>query len=176
MIRRILEYPDPVLRRIADPITGMTSDLKSLVEDMFSTMHENLGVGLAAPQVGESVRLVVIELPPNENDPQAGVRYVFVNPKLGVLGERTDMTEGCLSLPGFRAEVNRAESASVTFTSLRGESECLEATGFLAQAIQHELDHLDGVLFFDHLESLDELEQIPPEGLHWAAAEEDEPV
>lgn len=176
MIRRILEYPDPVLRRIADPITEVTPALEALVGDMFWTMHENLGVGLAAPQVGESVRLVVIELPLNENDPQAGVRYVFVNPKLGVLGQRQDITEGCLSLPGFRAEVNRAESAAVTFTNLRGELEYLEATGLLAQAIQHELDHLDGVLFVDHLESLDDLEQIPPDGLDWVLPEEDEPV
>jgi peptide deformylase len=176
MIRRILEYPDPVLRRIADPITEVTPALEALVGDMFRTMHKNLGVGLAAPQVGESVRLAVIELPLNENDPQAGVRYVFVNPKLGVLGQRRDITEGCLSLPGFRAEVNRAESAAVTFTNLQGELEHLEATGLLAQAIQHELDHLDGVLFFDHLESLDDLEQIPPDGLDWVLSEADELV
>lgn len=176
MIRRILEYPDPVLRRVADPVPEVTPALEALVEDMFRTMHENLGLGLAAPQVGESIRLVVIELPSNENDSQAGTRYVFINPQLDVLGQRRDMTEGCLSLPGFRAEVTRAESASITYTNLLGEPESLEATGLLAQAIQHELDHLEGVLFFDHLASLDELEQIPPDGLDWTSPEEDEAV
>ena len=176
MIRRILEYPDPVLRRVADPVVEVTPAIEALVEDMFSTMHENLGVGLAAPQVGESIRLGVIELPSNENDPQAGTRYVFINPLLGVLGQRRDMFEGCLSLPGFRAEVNRAESATITYTNLLGESESLEATGLLAQAIQHELDHLEGVLFFDHLASLSDLEQIPPDGLDWTLPEEDEAV
>ena len=176
MIRRILEYPDPVLRRVADPVVEVTPAIEALVEDMFSTMHENLGVGLAAPQVGESIRLVVIELPSNENDPQAGTRYVFINPLLGVLGQRRDMFEGCLSLPGFRAEVNRAESATITYTNLLGESESLEATGLVAQAIQHELDHLEGVLFFDHLASLSDLEQIPPDGLDWTLPEEDEAV
>ena len=176
MIRRILEYPDPVLRRVADPVVEVTPAIEALVEDMFSTMHENLGVGLAAPQVGESIRLVVIELPSNENDPQAGTRYVFINPLLGVLGQRRDMFEGCLSLPGFRAEVIRAESATITYTNLQGKSESLEATGLLAQAIQHELDHLEGVLFFDHLASLSDLEQIPPDGMDWTLPEEDEAV
>ena len=176
MIRRILEYPDPLLRRVADSVPEVTPALEGLVEDMFCTMHENLGVGLAAPQVGESIRLVVIELPSNENDSQAGTRYVFINPQLGVLGQRRDMTEGCLSLPGFRAEVSRGESASITYTNLLGEPESLEATGLLAQAIQHELDHLEGVLFFDHLDSLDDLEQIPPDGLDWTSPEGDELV
>lgn len=174
MLRRILELPDPVLREVAEPIPRITPEVEALVDDMFATMHANLGIGLAAPQVGELLRLVVIELPPNEKDPQAGARYVLLNPELRRLGERESMSEGCLSLPGFRAMVERARTATVTYTGMDGRLAMLEAEGLLAQAIQHEIDHLNGVLFIDHLDSLDELEQIPPDGLNWVPAEEDD--
>lgn len=163
-----------MLREVAEPIPRVTPDVEALVDDMFATMHENQGIGLAAPQVGELVQLVVIELPPNEKDPQAGARYVLLNPKLRRLGERESMSEGCLSLPGFRAMVERARTATVTYTGMDGRLAMLEAEGLLAQAIQHEIDHLNGVLFIDHLDSLDELEQIPPDGLDWVPAEEDD--
>ena len=174
MLRRILELPDPVLREVAEPIPRVTPEVQTLVEDMFATMHANLGIGLAAPQVGELLRLVVIELPPNEKDPHAGVRYVLINPELRLLGEREDMSEGCLSLPGFRAMVERARTATITYTGIDGQPAELDATGLLAQAIQHEIDHLNGVLFIDHLDSVSELEQIPPDGLNWAPAPEEE--
>ena len=174
MLRRILELPDPLLREVADPILRVTPEVEALVADMFATMHANLGIGLAAPQVGELLRLVVIELPPNEKDPQAGVPYVLINPELRRLGSRESMSEGCLSLPGFRAMVERARTATVTYTGIDGRRARLDAQGLLAQAIQHEIDHLNGVLFIDHLDSLDELEQIPPDGLNWVPAPEDE--
>ena len=176
MLRRILELPDPLLREVADPIPKITPEVEALVDDMFATMHANLGIGLAAPQVGELLRLVVIELPPNEKDPQAGVPYVLINPELGRLGTRESMSEGCLSLPGFRAMVERAHTVNVTYTNMDGRLARLNANGLLAQALQHEIDHLNGVLFIDHLDSLAELEQIPPDGLNWvpAPAEEDE--
>ncbi|MDE2902378.1 MAG: peptide deformylase [Chloroflexota bacterium] len=173
-MRRILELPDPVLREVADPVPTVTPEVAALVDDMFATMHANLGIGLAAPQVGELLRLVVIELPPNEKDPQAGVRYVLINPELRRLGERESMSEGCLSLPGYRAMVERAHTATVTYTGLDGRFARLDAQGLLAQALQHEIDHLNGVLFIDHLDSLDELEQIPPDGLDWVPAPADE--
>ena len=163
-----------MLREVADPISNVTPDVEALVADMFATMHENLGIGLAAPQVGELVRLVVIELPPDEKDPQAGVPYVLVNPEVRRLGTREHMTEGCLSLPGYRAEVERARSATVTYTAVDGRPARLDAEGLLAQALQHEIDHLNGVLFIDHLDSLAELEQIPPDGLNWVPDPEDE--
>lgn len=177
MHRRVLELPDPVLREVAESIAAITPEVEALVDDMFATMHANLGIGLAAPQVGELLRLVVIELPPNDKDPQAGVPYVLINPKLRRLGARESMTEGCLSLPGFRAMVERARTATVTYTGIDGRPARLDARGLLAQALQHEIDHLNGVLFIDHLDSLDELEQIPPDGLNWvpAPADEDEP-
>jgi len=174
MQRRVLELPDPVLREVAEPIPRVTSEVEALVDDMFATMHANFGIGLAAPQVGELLRLVVIELPPDEKDPQAGVRYVLVNPEVRRLGEREQMTEGCLSLPGFRAMVERARTATVTYTGIDGRPARVEAQGLLAQALQHEIDHLNGVLFIDHLDSLAELEQIPPDGLNWAPAEDAE--
>ena len=174
MLRRVLELPDPVLREVAESIPAITPEVEALVEDMFATMHENFGIGLAAPQVGELVRLVVIELPPDEKDPHAGVPYVLINPELRRLGDRESMTEGCLSLPGYRAMVERGRTATVTYTDLDGRSACLDASGLLAQAIQHEIDHLNGVLFIDHLDSLAELEQIPPDGLNWVPAPEDE--
>lgn len=174
MFRRILELPDPLLREVADPVPTVTPEIEALVADMFATMHANLGLGLAAPQVGEPLRLVVIELPPNEKDPQAGVPYVLINPELRRMGDRESMTEGCLSLPGFKAMVERARTATVTYTGLDGRSARLEAQGLLAQALQHEIDHLNGVLFIDHLDSLAELEQIPPDGLSWVPAPDDE--
>jgi len=174
VLRRILELPDPDLREVAEPIPKVTPRVEALVDDMFATMHENLGIGLAAPQVGELLRLVVIELPPNEKDPQAGMPLVLINPELRRLGEREAMSEGCLSLPGFRAMVERARTATVTYTGMDGRLAMLDAQGLLAQAIQHEIDHLNGVLFIDHLESLAELEQIPPDGLDWVPAEEDD--
>ena len=163
-----------MLREVADPISNVTPDVEALVADMFATMHENLGIGLAAPQVGELVRLVVIELPPDEKDPQAGVPHVLINPELHRLGTREDLTEGCLSLPGYRAMVERARTVSVTYKGLDGRSARLDASGLLAQALQHEIDHLNGVLFIDHLDSLAELEQIPPDGLSWVPDPEDE--
>ena len=174
MLRRILELPDPLLREVADPILRVTPEVEALVADMFATMHANFGIGLAAPQVGELVRLVVIELPPDEQDPQAGARYVLINPELRRLGERESMSEGCLSLPGFRAMVERARTATVTYTGIDGRRARLDAQGLLAQAVQHEIDHLNGVLFIDHLDSMAELEQIPPDGLNWVPAQDDE--
>ena len=174
MPRRIRELPDPLLREVADPILRVTPEVEALVADMFATMHANFGIGLAAPQVGELVRLVVIELPPDEQDPQAGARYVLINPELRRLGERESMSEGCLSLPGFRAMVERARTATVTYTGIDGRRARLDAQGLLAQAVQHEIDHLNGVLFIDHLDSMAELEQIPPDGLNWVPAQDDE--
>ncbi len=174
MAHRILELPDPLLREVAAPVPAVTPELHALVDDMFATMHANLGIGLAAPQIGQLLRLIVIEIPPNDDDPQAGNRYVLVNPAVRALGEREPMVEGCLSLPGFRANIERARTTTVTYTGLDGQPLRLEAQGLLAQAVQHEIDHLNGVLFIDHLDSLAELEQIPPEGLDWVPEDDDD--
>ena len=167
VIRRILEIPDPGLREPCAPVAEITPDLVRLADDMFDTMHANAGLGLAAPQVGVHARLFVLELPPDDDDPLAGRRFVLINPDLDLTGARKEMVEGCLSLPGFRAMVNRAEGVTVIYTQLDGSRVSLEASGLFAQAVQHEVDHLNGVLFIDHLKSMLDLEQIPPEMLDW---------
>ena len=143
---------------------------------MHATMHANAGLGLAAPQIGISRRLFVIELPEDEEDPQSGIPFTLIDPEINEMGALEDMVEGCLSLPGFRAMVERAETVTVEYTQLDSRRVSLDARGLLAQAVQHEIDHLNGVLFIDHLDSLLELEQIPPEPLDWpedAEVEED---
>ena len=167
VIRRVLEIPDPGLREPCAPVAEITPDLTRLAGDMFETMHANAGIGLAAPQVGVHARLFVLELPPDDDDPLSGSRFVLINPEVELAGARKDMVEGCLSLPGFRAMVNRAEGVTVAFTQLDGARVSLDARGLFAQAVQHEVDHLNGVLFIDHLESLLDLEKIPPEMLDW---------
>ena len=132
----------------------ITPDLTRLAGDMFETMHANAGVGLAAPQVGVHARLFVLELPPDDDDPLSGRRFVLINPELELTGARKEMVEGCLSLPGFRAMVTRAEGVTVAFTQLDGARVSLDARGLFAQAVQHEVDHLDGVIFVDHLSAM----------------------
>ena len=173
VIRRILELPDPELRERSASVAQITPDIERLAGDMFDTMHANAGIGLAAPQIGVHTRLFVLELPPDDDDPLAGCQFVLINPEMELTGGRKEMVEGCLSLPGFRALVNRAEGVSVAFTQLDGARVSLDARGLFAQAVQHELDHLNGVLFIDHLGSLLDLEKIAPEMLDWTD-EEDE--
>ena len=174
MIHRVLEIPDPLLREIAAPVDAVSPHVERFVRDMFATMHANAGLGLAAPQLGVRRRIVVIALPPEDDDPQSGIPYTLINPEITALGDREDMVEGCLSLPGFRAMIDRATTTTVEFLDIAGNEARLDAEGLLAQAIQHEVDHLDGVLFYDHLDSIAELEQIPPEPLNWSEDEEEE--
>ncbi len=174
MIHRVLEIPDPLLREIAAPVDAVSPHVERFVRDMFATMHANAGLGLAATQLGVRRRIVVIALPPEDDDPQSGIPYTLINPEITALGDREDMVEGCLSLPGFRAMIDRATTTTVEFLDIAGNEARLDAEGLLAQAIQHEVDHLDGVLFYDHLDSIAELEQIPPEPLNWSEDEEEE--
>ncbi len=174
MIRRVLELPDPHLRERSEPVTEITPQLAQLARDMFHTMHANAGLGLAAPQIGVSARLVVLDLPQDDDNELSGRKFVLINPEIELTGARKDMVEGCLSLPGFRAFVERSEGVTLAFTQLDGTRASLDATGLFAQAVQHEVDHLDGVLFIDHLDSLMELEKIPPEPLDWTEEVEEE--
>ena len=174
MIRRILEIPDPGLREPCAPVAEITPEIARLAGDMFDTMHANAGLGLAAPQIGIHARLFVLELPPDDDDPLSGRRFVLINPEVELNGARKEMVEGCLSLPGFRAMVKRAEGVTVAFTQLDGARVSLDARGLFAQAVQHEVDHLNGVLFIDHLKSLLDLERIPPEMLDWTEEAEAE--
>lgn len=174
MIRRILETPDPSLREVAEALSEFEPWLEGLIADMYSTMHASSGLGLAAPQLGIPLRIVVIQLPEDQAEGHGGVPYTLINPDIIEGGPREKMTEGCLSLPGYRAMVERCNSVVVTYRQLDGKCAALTAQGLLAQAVQHEVDHLNGVLFIDHLDSMLELQQIPPEPLDWSYEDEAE--
>lgn len=146
---KILEYPDPRLRRIARPIESVGERERKLAEDMLETMYEARGIGLAATQVAEDIRLIVMDLSEERNEPR-----VFINPEITDRSGSQSCEEGCLSVPGFYAEVTRAEQISVRALDIDGNPYELEADGLLAVCIQHEIDHLDGKMFVDYLSPL----------------------
>ena len=147
---QILEFPDPRLRTVAKPVADFDDDLKVLINNMFETMYEAEGIGLAATQVNVHKRLLVIDLSENKDSPQ-----VFINPEFEVIDdELSEYDEGCLSVPGFYETVCRPKMIRVTAQKPDGEQFELEATGLLATCIQHEIDHLNGKLFVDYLSAL----------------------
>lgn len=151
MIYPIVKYGEPVLERAAEPVSAFDAELEKLVADMFDTMYAAHGVGLAAPQIGVSKRLCVIDTTSNE-DPSA--RLVLANPVIvSAEGKQTD-EEGCLSLPNFRAPTARPLKAVVRARNLHGDEITLNGEGLLARAFSHEIDHLNGVLFISHLSML----------------------
>lgn len=149
MLRQILHYPDPRLRRKAQPVAAVTDAVRRLIDDMAQTMYHAPGIGLAATQVGETLRVVVIDLSEERNQLQ-----VFVNPEIHAAEGQQIMEEGCLSVPGIFEPVTRAERVKVRALDRDGKPFELEATGLLASCIQHEVDHLDGKVFVDHLSRL----------------------
>ena len=149
---RIRLYSDPVLRENALPVQEITDVERKLAEDMLTTMYASpIGVGLAAPQVGILKRLIVIDL--DRDDPE-GTPLVLFNPKIHSLEGQTIAEEGCLSFPGITADVKRAAKAVVTAQGIDGELIRIEGEDLLSRALQHEIDHLDGILFIDHLSGL----------------------
>ena len=159
-IRRIYETPDPVLRQISKPVETFDDELKTLVADMFETMYEAPGIGLAAVQVGVPIRLLVIDLqePADPEDPESKIvrdPRVFVNPEiLWHSDSEVPYTEGCLSVPEQYAEVMRPDRIKAKWQNEKGETFEEEIEGLLAVCLQHEMDHLNGVLFIDHLSRL----------------------
>lgn len=143
---KILEFPDPRLRTKAIPVKSVDDSLRSLIDDLFETMYEAPGIGLAATQVDVHKRLLVADLSADKSEPLALVNPVILE-KDGV----TVTEEGCLSVPGYYEEVERAEHIRVRFLDRNGEDAEMEAEGLLAVCIQHEIDHLDGKLFVDYL-------------------------
>ncbi len=143
-VLRVRLYGDPILRRKAAPIQTVTPDLKPVVEDMVETMFQQVGIGLAAPQVGLPLRLIVMD--DGKRGARALVNPVIVEQRGSALAE-----EGCLSLPGIFGEVERSEWVRVEALDVEGAPVSLEARGLHARVIQHEVDHLDGVLFIDRL-------------------------
>ncbi len=151
MIYPIVKFGDPVLDKPAAPITDFDSELKKLVEDMFESMYAAHGVGLAAPQIGISKRIAVIDVTFRE-DPNA--KLVLINPEIIRIEGKQRGSEGCLSIPEFREEVTRA--ARVTARAQNADGEFFEVTGdeLLARALQHETDHLNGKLYISHISAL----------------------
>jgi len=145
--------PDPVLRQKTKRIPGMDSGLERLIDDMLETLPEVNGVGLAAPQVGASVRLAVIAMPDEEP-------MVLINPEIVKRSGLREVTEACLSIPGYAGEIKRAKSVTVKARNIEGKEFRVKATGLLAQALEHEVDHLEGTLYIDHVETADGLYRV----------------
>ena len=153
-LKEIVTFPDPILRLKAKPVKKFDKELQTLVDDMFETMLNEPGVGLAAPQIGESIRLVVIEYkeePEDENAPEPKPkRYVLVNPEIVEKSEEmVEGIEGCLSVPGLIGKVDRHEKITVKALTRHGKPQKVKAEGWMARIIQHEMDHLDGILYID---------------------------
>jgi len=150
-LREILEYPDPRLREVAQPVAAVTAEIQTLVDDMAETMYAAPGCGLAATQLGVALRIFVVDCA-DEEEP-SDLR-VFINPEIVEKDGQVVWNEGCLSFPGVREEIKRAERVKVRALDRAGKSFELEADGLLAVAIQHETDHLNGVLMIDKLNAL----------------------
>lgn len=145
-LRTVLVFPDSRLRNIAQDITIFDEELKQLASDMIETMYAENGIGLAAPQINVSQRIITIDLSENQSQPLVLVNPVIINSEGGQVCQ-----EGCLSVPEIYAEVNRAEKISITAQDTDGKELSLDADGLLAVCIQHEIDHLDGKMFVDYL-------------------------
>jgi peptide deformylase len=161
----IVTYPDPVLSAVAKPVTEFDSHLEQLVKDMLFTMYHAPGIGLAAPQVGKSIRMFVLDVEydrevitnaagSNEIRMSNFAPKVFINPVITGLGGSTAIEEGCLSVPGVYEEIKRFERVHVRYQDVKGKTHELEADDLYAICLQHENDHLDGVVFIERLSNL----------------------
>ncbi len=149
-IREIVSIPDPVLRRKAHKVTGFDKDFQTLVDDMIETMREAPGVGLAAPQVGVSTRLIVVEYGDDEDENVPKKLFVVANPEVTQASEALEMgIEACLSVPGLVGEVERHQELIIKGQNRRGQAIKIKVSGWLARIFQHEMDHLDGVIYTD---------------------------
>lgn len=151
-IKPLIILPDPLLRQVSAPIERVDSELEQFIDDMLETMYDAPGIGLAAIQVGVPRRLLVIDLAKEGEEPAP---LVFINPEiLKSSDERSVYEEGCLSIPDYYAEVERPASITVKSIGRDGKEQLTEADGLLATCLQHEIDHLNGVLFIDHISRL----------------------
>ncbi len=152
-LREVLQFPDKRLTRMSEPIHEVTDEIRQLASDMLEVMYDEPGIGLAAPQVGEPIRLIVVDTEWTEEDAERNPR-VLVNPELSEEQGKITWTEGCLSVPDFQADVERAEKVVLRATDLDGNEVVIEAEGLQAVCFQHEIDHLDGRLFIDRISRL----------------------
>ena len=151
-IKPLIILPDPVLRQLSKPVETVDADVRRLAEDMLDTMYDAPGIGLAAIQIGVPRRMLVIDVSreDEENKPM-----VFINPEIVASSdERSVYEEGCLSIPDYYAEVERPATVTVNYVDRDGKQQAIEADGLLATCLQHEIDHLNGVLFIDHISRL----------------------
>tara|TARA_B100001564_G_scaffold353169_1_gene361706 strand:+ start:1308 stop:1805 length:498 start_codon:yes stop_codon:yes gene_type:complete len=150
-IRKILKFPDQDLRTKAEVIETFDAALKALTDDMFETMHSVNGIGLAATQIGISKRVAVIDISQEKNEP-----FIIINPEIEILNtsKNEDYDEGCLSVPGFFETISRPSDIKLTYQDLNGEKKEIKPEGLLTKVVQHELDHLNGRLFVDHISEL----------------------
>lgn len=152
MVLPIVAYGDPVLRKVTDDIKKGEIDVVGLSEDMFETMHKASGVGLAAPQIGKSLRIFIVDASPMEDEKYTNFKQVFINPEIiEEWGEEWDFEEGCLSIPGIREDVTRLSSLRIRYFDQNWVEHEKEYDGIAARIIQHEYDHLEGILFPDYL-------------------------
>jgi peptide deformylase len=153
----IRTLPDPILRKKTKRVTTIDKSIKKLVADMRETLHAAAGrVGLAAPQLGVSLRVTVIGLPDEED-------IILINAEIVRRKGQRLVSEGCLSIPGYVGELYRAESVTVKGLDLKGKEIRIKGDGLLSQALEHEIDHLNGVLYIDHMDNMDTLRKIEPE-------------
>ena len=150
-IRKILKFPDQDLRIKAKPVETFDEELKTLTDDMFETMHSVNGIGLAATQIGVAKQVAVIDISPEKNEP-----LVIINPEIQILdpSKTEDYDEGCLSVPGFFEKISRPSDIKLTYQDLNGKKQEIKPEGLLTKVVQHELDHLNGRLFVDHISEL----------------------
>ena len=150
-IRKILKCPDQDLRIKAKPVESFDDELKTLTDDMFDTMHSVNGIGLAATQIGVAKQVAVIDISPEKNEP-----LVIVNPAIQILdpSKTEDYDEGCLSVPGFFEKISRPSDIKLAYQDLNGKKQEIKPEGLLTKVVQHELDHLNGRLFVDHISEL----------------------
>ncbi len=151
-IKPLVLLPDPILRKKSEPLERVDSEVQKLADDMLETMYDAPGIGLAAIQVGIPRRMLVIDCSKEDEDPAP---MVFVNPQVvGSSEERSTYEEGCLSIPDYYAEVERPAEVTVEYLDRDGKQQQIRADGLLATCLQHEIDHLNGVLFIDHISKL----------------------
>jgi peptide deformylase len=156
--------PDPILREKAKRIKAFDANLRKLAADMFETMHANGGVGLAAPQIGQSIRMLVAEFVPGKDEKERGFKVALCNPEIvKTSDEIVNGFEGCLSIPGWIGEVPRHKAVTVKGQTPEGKEVRIKAEDYFARVLQHEIDHLNGVLFTDRIVDIKSLQRVDPE-------------